>query len=66
MPLMSAQSALGSKAGSADFLHVAAARRLHLLSGLDGFWTCDAEQGALASTAGLKVRRFELKTRRAV
>jgi hypothetical protein len=41
---------------------VAAARRLHLLSGLDEFWTCDAEQGALASAAGLKVRRFELKT----
>jgi hypothetical protein len=33
----SAQSALASKAGSADFLHVAAARRLHLLSGLDEF-----------------------------
>jgi len=59
---LSAQSALASKAGSADFLHVAAARRLHLLSGLDEFWTCDAEQGALASAAGLKVRRFELKT----
>ena len=59
---LSAQSALASRAGSADFLHVAAARRLHLLSGLDEFWTCDAEQGALASAAGLKVRRFELKT----
>jgi predicted nucleic acid-binding protein len=58
---LSAQSALNSKAGSADFLHVAAARRLHLLSGLDGFWTCDADQAALAATVGLKVRRFELK-----
>jgi len=59
---LSAQTALASKAGSGDFLHVAAARRLHLLSGLDEFWTCDAEQGALASAAGLKLRRFELKT----
>ena len=58
---LSAQSALASKAGNADFLHVAAARRLHLLSGLNEFWTCDAEQGALASAAGLSVRRFELK-----
>jgi hypothetical protein len=58
---LSAQSALNSKAGSTDFLHVAAARRLHLLSGLDGFWTCDAEQAALAGTVGLKVRRFGLK-----
>jgi hypothetical protein len=28
---------------------------------LDEFWTCDTEQGILASAAGLKVRRFELK-----
>ena len=56
---LSAQFALASKAGSADFLHVAAARRLNLLSGFDGSWTCDAEQGALASAAGLKVRRFK-------
>jgi hypothetical protein len=60
---LSAQPALNSKDGSADFLHVAAARRLHLLSGLDWFWTCDAEQAALAAWVDLKVRRFEPKRR---
>ena len=49
---LSAQSALASKAGSADLLYVAAAWRLHLLSGLDEFWPCYAEQGALAAAAG--------------
>ena len=40
--------------------HVSAARRLHLLSGLDEFWTCDAEQAKAAKTAGLRVRLFAL------
>src|SRR3974377_421274 len=37
----SGRRALEFAAGSADFLHVAAARRLHLLLGIDEFWTCD-------------------------
>jgi len=56
----SAQRALEFAAGSADFLHVSAARRLHLLSGLDQFWTCDAEQAKAAKTAGLRVHLFAL------
>ena len=47
--------------GSADYLHVAAARRLNLLNGIDEFWTCDNAQAALAKAAGLKTRLFELK-----
>jgi predicted nucleic acid-binding protein len=46
--------------GSADYLHVAAARRLNLLGGIDSFWTCDIAQAALAKAAGLKTRLFEL------
>jgi predicted nucleic acid-binding protein len=47
--------------GAPDYLHVATARRLNLLNGLDEFWTCDKVQGALAKAAGLKTRLFELK-----
>jgi len=47
--------------GSADYLHVAAARRLNLMSGIERFWTCDAAQAGLARAAGLKTRLFELK-----
>jgi predicted nucleic acid-binding protein len=47
--------------GSADYLHVAAARRLNLLNGIDEFWTCDTAQAALAKAAGLKTRLFNLK-----
>jgi predicted nucleic acid-binding protein len=54
----SAQHASAFGAGSADFLHVAAARRLNLLSGLDSFWTCDQQQAEIAHAAGLKVRLF--------
>ena len=39
--------------GSGDVLHVAAARRVHLLVGLDEFWTCDAAQSVLAEASGL-------------
>jgi len=45
-------------AGSADFLHISAARRLHHLVGLAEFWTCDDEQSNAAKAAGLKVRLF--------
>ncbi|MHB8736284.1 MAG: hypothetical protein ACYC6M_13365 [Terriglobales bacterium] len=54
----SGQWAVDFAAGSADFLHVAAARRMHLLHGLDEFWTCDAEQARAAKAAGLQVRLF--------
>jgi predicted nucleic acid-binding protein len=47
--------------GSGDYLHVAAARRLKLLNGIDEFWTCDAVQAALAKGAGLNTRLFHLK-----
>lgn len=56
----SGQRALEFTAGSADFLHVAAARRLHSLAGIDEFWTCDAEQSKVAKAAGLRVRLFVL------
>src|SRR5256885_2067762 len=48
--------------GSADYLHVAAARRLNLLNGLDEFWTCDTAQAILAKAAGLETRLFELRS----
>ena len=47
--------------GSADYLHVAAARRLRLLNGIAEFWTCDIAQAGLAKAAGLKTRLFESK-----
>ena len=55
---VSGQRALEFAAGSADFLHVAAARRLHLLSRIDAFWTCDAEQSKVARAIGLRTRLF--------
>ena len=54
----SGQRALEFAAGSADFLHVAAARRLQLLARMDEFWTCDAEQSKAAKAAALRVRLF--------
>ena len=45
--------------GSGDYLHVAAARRLNLLNGIDEFWTCDIIQAGLAKAVGLKTRLFE-------
>jgi predicted nucleic acid-binding protein len=57
----SSHHARENAAGSADFLHVAAARRLAPLITLSEFWTCDAEQAKLARTAGLRVRHFESK-----
>ena len=56
---LSADKAPGIDCGSADFLHVATARRLSLLNEIDEFWTCDVIQASLAKTAGLKTRLFE-------
>ena len=47
--------------GSADYMHVAAARRLMLLKEIEEFWTCDGVQAGLAKAAGLKTRLFEPK-----
>jgi predicted nucleic acid-binding protein len=58
----SGQRAREFAAGSADFLHISAARRLHLLLGIDQFWTCDAEQSKAAEAAGLRVRLFALQS----
>jgi predicted nucleic acid-binding protein len=55
---LSGQFALGSDAGSADFLHIAAARRLKVLSGATVFWTCDDAQADVARAVGLDVRFF--------
>ena len=58
---LSAERAPEMKCGGGDVLHVVAARRTSLLSGLDEFWTCDAGQAELARIVGLKTRLFELK-----
>jgi len=58
---LSQDHALKCAAGSADFLHVAAARKVKHSLGLDEFWTCDGAQGAASRLAGLKTRVFELK-----
>jgi predicted nucleic acid-binding protein len=55
---LSGALALESLAGSSDLIHIAAARRLDLLSGIDQFWTCDEQQSKTAKAAGLKVRLF--------
>ena len=47
--------------GSADVLHVAAARRISLLSSLDEFWTGDQTQAALARQCGIKTRLLNSK-----
>jgi predicted nucleic acid-binding protein len=60
---LSAEKSSRYDCGSADFLHVAAARRLSLLSEIDEFWTCDTAQAALAKAANLKARLFKLKGR---
>jgi predicted nucleic acid-binding protein len=61
---LSAEKAADFGCGSSDYLHVALARRMNLLSGLDEFWTCDAAQAALARSVGLRTRLFETKTTR--
>jgi predicted nucleic acid-binding protein len=57
---VSAQLALESGAGSSDFIHLAAARRLDLLSGIDRFWTCDEQQFRAAKALGLKAKLFSV------
>lgn len=57
---LSAEFASDFSAAGADFLHLAAARRLHLLSQVNVFWTCDAEQARAAKAIGLKSRHFTL------
>ncbi len=59
--VLSAERSSQFACGSAEYLHVAAARRLVLLNGIDEFWTCDSAQARLAKAAGLKTRLFELK-----
>jgi len=51
---LSAKQAKHHDCGSGDFLHVAAARRLH--GEIDEFWTGDHQQAALAKAEGLTVR----------
>jgi predicted nucleic acid-binding protein len=58
---LSAGHAAELACGAGDVLHVAAARRTSLISGLDEFWTCDTDQACLARIVGLKTRLFELK-----
>lgn len=58
---ISSQLAIKFDTGSADILHIASARRLHLSSGITAFWTCDAEQARAAKAAGLQVRLFQPK-----
>jgi hypothetical protein len=58
---LSAEKSSQYDCGSADYLHVAAARRLNLLNEIDEFWTCETAQAALAKAANLKTRLFELK-----
>ena len=57
---LSGQHAREIGAGSADFLHVAAARRLRLLSGVDEFWTCDADQAKAAKAVKLPTSLFAI------
>jgi predicted nucleic acid-binding protein len=59
---LSAERAEQTHCGSSDVLHVAAARRVHLLSSLDAFWTCDEAQAALSREIGLPTRLFHLPT----
>jgi predicted nucleic acid-binding protein len=58
---LSAEKAKRFDCGSADYLHVAAARRLVLLNEIGEFWTCDAAQAELAKGATLKTRLFQTK-----
>lgn len=57
---LSSQHAQATTAGAADWLHVAAARKVSFLTGLDEFWTCDKGQAEAARLAGLVTRLFEL------
>jgi predicted nucleic acid-binding protein len=56
---ISANLAATIHAGSADYLHVAAARRVEVISGLDEFWTVDERQAKVAEACQIKVRLFK-------
>jgi len=56
---LSAQHAAAHDAGAADWLHIAAARKVSFLTSLDAFWTCDQGQAAAAKLAGLPTRLFK-------
>lgn len=56
---LSAEHGTQTYCGSNDVLHVAAARRVHLLSGLDEFWTCDEAQAEFSQKVGLPTRLFK-------
>jgi predicted nucleic acid-binding protein len=58
---LSADKSSKCQCGCADYLHVAAARRLHLLNEIEAVWTCDLAQAELAKAAGLKTRLFSQK-----
>jgi hypothetical protein len=58
---LSGQLAREFSAGSSDFIHISAALRVERLSGLDAFWTCDAEQSKVAKAAGLRVRLLVIR-----
>lgn len=60
---LSAKESSRFDCGSSDYLHVGAARRLSLMSGINDFWTCDIIQSDLAKAAGLKTRLFEIRHR---
>ena len=55
---LSADKAKILNCGSADYLHVAAARRLSLMNEVHEFWSCDARQVGLAKALGLKTKLF--------
>lgn len=56
---LSAEAGAGIGGGGMDVIHVAAARRVKLLSGLDEFWTCDATQAEFARALKLRTRLFK-------
>jgi predicted nucleic acid-binding protein len=57
---LSAQHAIRVGAGSSDFLHIAAAKRLQRTAEITAFWTCDQAQADAANVAGLKTRLFSV------
>lgn len=57
---LSQQHAHDNAAGAADWLHVAAARKISFVTALDEFWTCDKAQAAAARLAGLPTRLFQI------
>ena len=56
----SSQRAREFGAGSADFIHICAARWICRHSDIEAFWTCDDQQAKAARAAGLKVKLFSV------